>query len=193
MRRGATRPARGRNRQARRTNAQDKDENEVPEVYREMLAEAEARSGPSIESERSTKRRKVGERSAAIRETESPEIQILDDNNNEGGHLQTAYDYDALSDDDSDIEWEDIDLQQAPSDSAQTPVSRPSEEPLQITFGPGSKETKKVVRRHKPLSAAQKKLRLDIHKAHVLCLLCHVDLRNRWCNDSGLQVRFNLS
>ncbi|RJE18382.1 DNA repair protein [Aspergillus sclerotialis] len=187
MRRGATRPARGRNRQTRRTGAQDDGhENEIPGVYREMLAEAEARSVPSIESERSTKRRRVGERSAYIRETESPEIQVVEDKN-EGGHLQTVYDYDAPSDDDSDIEWEDIDLQQVPSDTTQTPVSNPSEESLQITFGPGTKETKKVVRRHKPLSAAEKKLRLDIHKAHVLCLLRHVDLRNRWCNDSELQ------
>ena len=192
MRRGGMRPARGRNRQTRRTKAED-DENEIPEVYREMLTESESRSGPSADSESPAKRRRVGERSVtSVRETRSPSIQVLEDNKNEGGQLQTAYDYDAPSDDDSDIEWEDIDLQQALPDSTQAPISgpAPSEESLQITFGPGTKETKKVVRRHKPLSSAEKKVRLDIHKVHVLCLLRHVDIRNRWCNDSELQVRF---
>lgn len=190
MPRASTRPTKGKTRQTRRTKVQQ-EEDEVPEVYREMLADEEARNSQSAESNRPVKRRKVGERVATSvhagtgHEASHGSEARKDDNR----QLQTAYDYDASSDDESDIEWEDIDIQQVPSDSAPTPVSKEDEESLQITFGPGIKETKKIASRHKPLSGAEKKVRLDTHKAHLLCLLRHVQIRNRWCNDTELQVR----
>lgn len=194
MPRTSTRPSKGKTRQSRRTKAQEED-NEIPEVYRELLAEEESRNAQSTEIDRPVKRRKVGERSATSvgAGTEHQESHDSDGNKADSRQLQTAYDYDASSDDESDIEWEDIDLQQHPPNSTHTPVSKEDEESLQITFGPVAKEAKKVVPRHKPLSKAEKKMRLDIHKVHLLCLLRHVELRNRWCNDSELQVRINLS
>jgi xeroderma pigmentosum group C-complementing protein len=193
MRPASTRPARGRIPQRRRRT--EEEDNEIPEVYREMLAEAESRSPQSAESEKPTKRRKVGERTAApvgvgARRQEIQTKQDSDDSR----QLQTAYESDASED--LDIEWEDIDLQQTSFDSEEAPgtiyASKADDEPLQITFGLGNKEKKKVAPRQKPLSAAEKKLRLDTHKAHLLCLLRHVHRRNIWCNDPELQVRINL-
>ncbi len=41
--------------------------------------------------------------------------------------------------------------------------------------------------RKKPLTRAERQLRVDIHKMHVLCLLSHVAQRNRWCNADAVQ------
>lgn len=194
MPRASTRPSKGKTRQSHRTKAREED-NEIPEVYREMLAEEDARNAQSAETDRPGKRRKVGERAATSggAETDHQKPHDSEENKDDSRQLQTTYDYDASSDDESDIEWEDIDLQQQLSNSTHTPVSKEDEGSLQITFGPALKEAKKVVPRHKQLSKSEKKMRLDIHKIHLLCLLRHVELRNRWCNDSELQVRINLS
>lgn len=155
-----------------------------------MLAEAEARTPQPVESDRPAKRRKVGERTAASlrAETGYQEIQMVEAEKGDSRQPQTAYDLDAPSEE-SDIEWEDIDLQQTRLDSTEAHGPQEDDEPLQITFGIGDKEKKKITPRQKPLSAAEKKLRLDIHKVHLLCLLRHVHLRNLWCNDPLLQVR----
>jgi xeroderma pigmentosum group C-complementing protein len=88
------------------------------------------------------------------------------------------------------MEWEEVDLQQAPAQSIQVaPVTGADNEPLQITLDGHEGKRRKVISRQKPLTAAEKKLRLDIHKVHVLCLLRHVQIRNLWCNDDELQVR----
>lgn len=193
MRRTSRRTAKGKTPQGRHSKTQE-DDNELPEIYREMLAEAEARDNQSKENNRPGKRRKVGERTATFVDLESTNqrTETLEDQNNDSRQLQTAYDSGASSDDELDIEWEDIDLPQTPLDSAGLPSSRAGDQSLQITFGLGNNEKKNITPRQKPLSAAEKKLRLDTHKTHLLCLLRHVHLRNLWCNDSELQVGFNL-
>lgn len=191
MRRTSRRSATSKNPPDRQPKPHE-DDNEIPEVYREMLAEAEVRGHQSKESDRPIKRRKVGERTATFVDIESANqgTQISEDQGNDSRQPQTAYDSEA-SDDELDIEWEDIDLQQTPLDSTELPSSRAGDQSLEITFGLGNKQKKTITPRQKPLSAAEKKLRLDTHKTHLLCLLRHVHLRNRWCNDPGLQVRFN--
>ncbi|CAI4215444.1 unnamed protein product [Parascedosporium putredinis] len=42
-------------------------------------------------------------------------------------------------------------------------------------------------RKKRPLSKEEKKQRLEVHKVHVLCLLYHCAMRNRWCNDAKVQ------
>ena len=190
MRHTPTRNAKGKIPQGRRRTREE--DNDIPEIYLEMLAESEARSPISVESDKPAKRRKVGERTAASvgAETRYQGIQTREDKN-DNRQLQTVYDLDTPSEE-SDIEWEDIDLQQSPLDSREAPVSKPDDEPLQITLGTPDRDKKKIASRQKPLSAAEKKLRLDIHKVHLLCLLRHVYLRNLWCNDPLLQVRIDL-
>ena len=40
------------------------------------------------------------------------------------------------------------------------------------------------------ITAVDRRIRLETHKLHLLCLLFHVHLRNRWCNND--EVRKNL-
>jgi xeroderma pigmentosum group C-complementing protein len=48
-------------------------------------------------------------------------------------------------------------------------------------------QRQKVAPRRKAVSKAEKVLRLEAHKMHVLCLLAHLDRRNEWCNDEDVK------
>lgn len=47
---------------------------------------------------------------------------------------------------------------------------------------------KRSIDRRKPVTKEEKERRVHVHKMHVLCLLCHVSMRNRWCNDPEVQA-----
>jgi xeroderma pigmentosum group C-complementing protein len=165
------------------------EDDEIPEVYREMLAEAELRS-PDVSEDRPIKRRKVGTQRATTTDVVSVPHKPLpvEDQSQANRPIQTVYD--EPTSEESDMEWEEVDLQQAPAQSIQiAPVTGGDDESLQITLDDHAGKRRKVISRQKPLTAAEKKLRLDIHKVHVLCLLRHVQIRNLWCNDDELQVR----
>ncbi|PGH33875.1 hypothetical protein GX50_03275 [[Emmonsia] crescens] len=118
--------------------------------------------------------------------------------------VQTVFDADA-SDDEEEMEWEDVEVSIATPASASASASGPgydgaaeqqevgaeeSEESLQITFEKPEEKVKQraaAAVRRKPVTAQEKRWRLDIHKMHVLCLLGHVQLRNLWCNDDKVQ------
>lgn len=170
----------------RQTRRQERDD-EIPEVYREMLAEAEARESQEAEAGRSNKRRKVGERSTSPSRPEpaGQEANPPETSEDVGRQIQTAYD--STASEESDMEWEEVDIQQAPSNSIQT-VPYSADEPLQITLDQHKDTGKRIASRRKPVTGAEKKLRLDVHKAHLLCLLGHVHIRNLWCNDELVQV-----
>ncbi len=42
--------------------------------------------------------------------------------------------------------------------------------------------------RRKPATLVERKLRLEVHKWHVLCLLAHLQRRNYWCDDEKVQA-----
>lgn len=177
-----------RGRQSRR-----KDDDDIPEVYREMLAEEEERESHVSENDRPLKRRKVTEQPAPVDPQPKSQEIPLEKSEDVDRPVQTAYDSTASDDDDSDMEWEEVDISQAPSTLNQTTsTSQGNDEPIQITFDQQKDKDKRKIIRRKPVSAAERKLRLDIHKVHLLCLLRHVQLRNLWCNDEDVQVRINL-
>ncbi|GFG27949.1 DNA repair protein rhp41 [Aspergillus udagawae] len=180
------RSARGRISRGRPTGREEEDE--IPEVYREMLAEAELRSPDISEADRPIKKRKVGAQRATTSDVVFvPQVPLpMEDQGQASRQVQTVYD--EPTSEESDMEWEEVDLQQAPAQSIQIPpVAGGDNEPLQITLDNHEGKRRNVVSRQKPLTAAEKKLRLDIHKVHVLCLLRHVQIRNLWCNDDELQ------
>ncbi|KAF7162332.1 hypothetical protein CNMCM5623_007677 [Aspergillus felis] len=180
------RSARGRISRGRPNGREEEDE--ILEVYREMLAEAELRSPDVSEADRPIKKRKVGAQRATTSDVVFvPQVPLpMEDQGQASRQVQTAYD--EPTSEESDMEWEEVDLQQAPAQSIQiAPVTGGDNEPLQITLDNHEGKRRKVVSRQKPLTAAEKKLRLDIHKVHVLCLLRHVQIRNLWCNDDELQ------
>ncbi|KAF4166338.1 hypothetical protein CNMCM6936_006648 [Aspergillus lentulus] len=185
------RAPRGRSARGRDYGGQPKareEEDEIPEVYREMLAEAEMRNRDVSEPDHPIKKRKVGaQRATASNDVSVPQVPLpMEDQGQASRQVQTVYD--EPTSEESDMEWEEVDLQRAPAQSIPVaPVTGADNEPLQITLDGHEGKRRKVISRQKPLTAAEKKLRLDIHKAHVLCFLRHVQIRNLWCNDDELQ------
>ncbi|KAL4745181.1 hypothetical protein BDW72DRAFT_198896 [Aspergillus terricola var. indicus] len=183
-----TRPGRFASRGAPRSRRSRRAEDEIPEVYREMLAEAEAQEISQPENERPAKRFKpAGYRARAARTAQAQVVQqdthSIDDEENAGKLPQTVYNSPSESDE-SDMEWEEVDIQQPIISGPTSSVT--DDAPLQITLGQEHHRKRRVIRR-KPVTAAEKKLRLDVHKTHLLCLMCHVQRRNLWCNDEEVQ------
>lgn len=170
-------------------------DDEVPEVYREMLAEAEARDPGNLENDRPIKKRKVQGQSLASpapsqttkQEDQHPSKQ------QENVNLQVQTVYDSSSSDESEMEWEEVDILQAPAAPIQTAPAPGENETMQITLDPHQDQKRKVIRRRKPITATEREMRLHVHKAHLLCLLSHAQLRNLWCNDEEIQVRLCFS
>ena len=150
--------------------------------------EAEARETSQAESGRPIKRQKFETSNAIPVDIEAgphSAMPLSTFTANANRQLQTAYDSTAT--DDSDMEWEDVDIQQASSDAAATKFNG-GVESLQITLGQQSAGKNKKTSKRRLITAAEKKLRLDIHKVHILCLLGHVQLRNVYCNDEDLHA-----
>lgn len=172
-------------------------EQDVPDVYNELLVEVAGSSPISFDNEgRSRKRRRVGERTVNPGSPGKADVTQGSETDNtreatpgQGQNVEESIDEDEEFED-VNIEWEDA---AAPSDSAdgefdggdQNDKQRPLEIKLDDNAG---EEPKQIFQRRKPLSAVERRLRLDIHKMHVLCLLAHVHLLNLWCNDQAVQV-----
>jgi xeroderma pigmentosum group C-complementing protein len=175
----------------------------VPDVYRDMLAEALPMQPDN--PERPLKKRRTGRRDAGtsfnVGETEVEQSDhedeedlefedVLDqerssrsedeDSDEQPKPQQTAY---RDSDDDdsaSDFDWDTIEFD-----------AKPEEEPsgdleLTLTKRPAP-QRKTTATRRKVVTKEEKALRLQIHKMHVLCLLAYVDRRNDWCSDPDAQ------
>ncbi|KAE8421697.1 hypothetical protein BDV36DRAFT_247328 [Aspergillus pseudocaelatus] len=166
-----------------------KQDDEVPEVYREMLAEAEARDPGSLENDRPIKKRKIQGQSLASsapsQTTKQKDQYPSKKQENVNPPVQTVYD--SSSSDESEMEWEEVDILQAPAASIQTAHASGENETMQITLDPHQDQNRKVIRRRNPITAAEREMRLHVHKSHLLCLLSHVQLRNLWCNDEDIQ------
>jgi xeroderma pigmentosum group C-complementing protein len=181
--------------------------NVVPDVYRDMLAEA--LPSQSEIPERPLKKRKVGPRGTAAPRagpsTSSPKQpsateshdheedediefedvfapQVLDDeeldDDEPGRPQQTAYRDSDEETVESDVDWENINF-----DNKDDEPSGDLELNLTASSVP---QTRPTAPRRKAITQADKVLRLEIHKLHILCLLSHVDRRNEWCNDSAV-------
>ncbi|KAJ0419369.1 hypothetical protein BJY00DRAFT_286357 [Aspergillus carlsbadensis] len=170
-----------------RRQAADED---IPEVYREMLAEADAREDGAATEDRPSKRFKP----AGYRAMSGEARLATDTAENAPGRAgdtakrpQIVYNSPSEDSDESDMEWEEVDIRKSAAvPGAAGPVSGGDDEPLQITLGQQQDQKRRVTRR-KPVTAAERKIRLEVHKTHLLCLLAHVQRRNLWCNDEEVQ------
>ncbi|EWC46866.1 hypothetical protein DRE_03878 [Drechslerella stenobrocha 248] len=85
------------------------------------------------------------------------------------------------SDDEDEIEWENMDL------SSIKPKRLKSNEPLVFELSASNAPpTSKKISRTGP-TPVERRIRLEVHKLHLLCLLSHVWLRSRYCNDGIVQ------
>lgn len=157
----------------------------VPDIYQEMLAEALPSQADS--PERPLKKRRTGTRapgeqsgSKELVEIDDEELEfedVLAESDDPPKTRQTAYrDLDEESADD-DLDWEGIDFGTLPQDSVPT-----GDLELTLTSNQTPQRQRVSVTR-KVVSKAERGLRLEIHKMHLLCLLSHLDRRNNWCND----------
>ncbi|KAH8809282.1 hypothetical protein F5884DRAFT_734284 [Xylogone sp. PMI_703] len=178
--------------------------NHVPEVYRDMLAEAMS-AQPEL-PERPPKKRRTARNPGGVVTDDSKNVnnkEIIDEeedvefedvldtfkrNSDASGlaepvvkELQTAYRDSEDGSSDSDIAWDDIDFDLKEQDDKPT-------KDLELTLTAKSEPQRSAaITRRKAITKLERNLRLEIHKTHVLCLLAHVDRRNDWCNDLEVQ------
>ena len=162
----------------------------TPDPYQSLVAEylaAEVSSPAETENEdtRSAKRRRVNES-----DTENENLIHFENEDNPRSPSKQQYAYndsdDEVTDEYSDADFEDVVLSDAPHTATR---SNPPGD-LHLTLGGKDVEPQKRLSagRRKALTAADRKMRLEIHKTHILALLSHGRLRNQWCNDSKVQV-----
>ncbi|GAQ43630.1 hypothetical protein AtubIFM56815_008007 [Aspergillus tubingensis] len=164
-----------------RRQREDQD-HEIPEIYQEMLAEAEARESSRPDDTRLPKRRRLTRPNpvSAPWPLYQNGASTPDASYSTEQPVQTVYDSPSSSEE-SGMEWEEVDIQQAPHTIHADDTS------IQVTLGLPEDQKRKVVTKRRGITAAEKQLRLSIHKVHLLCLLRHVQIRNLWCNDEELQ------
>lgn len=183
----------------------------VPDVYREMVTEARrmavAEDVPEATTpERPLKRRRPGERQTPKVETKPVKPTAIPE------PTKMHHD-DPEDDDDEELEFEDVEL---PPPTLQT-ITRDSDDEddeelelediafdsqgtfssavageVQLDLNLSAQKAamapyRRVVERRKALSKSEKEQRREIHKIHLLCLLAHVERRNRWCNSPKVQ------
>lgn len=191
-------------RQTRASTARDA----LPDVYRQMLTDAEVR--PQIESpERPLKRRRrPGEKPAVTTPSKPtvppPTTSKLPDSEDEEDDTQfedvgipvptvqtMLRDSDEEDDDDEEeddeLQFENVDLS---FPDLNLNIEEPKEAPRELHLDLSARATtnqQKVVDRRKPINRMEKDRRVEIHKTHLLCLMSHAARRNRWCNDHTVQ------
>ncbi|KAM5346459.1 hypothetical protein ACJ41O_009464 [Fusarium nematophilum] len=185
-----------------------------PDIYQDMLAEAGVNPRDQTTPERPLKRRRAGPKKgeAATEEPSSPapvqpspgkssapQAKAAEDESEEEDiefedvvlpepTMQTMeLESDEDDEEDENIVFEDVDFTaplQEPGSTSQEPKSLE----LNLTAQQSSTaQGKKVAERRKPLTREERKLRVDVHRAHLLCLLAHAARRNHWCNDGRVQ------
>ena len=180
---------------SRRSNRHATKEDDVPEIYKEMLVEAAALPplAPKDES-RAAKRRRVEESTSQLEmsELETAPLNELEDDIEPQSHSvppartqQTIYE-DFPSSDESDADFEDVDLELRPEHSD---AEADNNKPLQLDLSRHSGRAENpAAQRRKPATTAEKRVRLDVHKWHVLCLMLHGHVRSQWCDREDVQV-----
>lgn len=162
-------------------------------VRGKIVAEEEHRAGdasspgtvqkPPFEQQAVSKQRR--ELAPSDDKTEAPMTDSIDDPIQQG---QVIY-KDGVSDE-SDFAWEEVDLAQEADQSVPDPADGDDEQDLDLVLDADGKQRpdQAAAMRRKVLTAAEKRVRLEVHKVHILCLLFHVHLRNHWCNDQNVHV-----
>ena len=174
--------------------ANDARPSAVPDVYQEMLAEATSSSPARFGEEGQTvKRRRINGKivaqgkkasSDALSNTASNKGEMTEGSEKSYIDQQTAFN-DSEDSADSDVDWENVGIKDEEKKES-------SEEPGELDLvlagdNAGSVERRRTQRR-KPVTAAERDMRITIHKMHLVSLLVHVGLRNHWCNDHDVQV-----
>lgn len=188
------RPSTRRTRQSARQR-QDSDDG-IPEVYGEMLAEAAREEQAASSNPRATKRRKLDEEPSTKIGLDfdlfgSDDVvankSVTAANDQPSEKLQQIVYDEFEGSGDSDVEFEDVDLEALPEENDDI-AEKPQPKFLELDLSTTNLETpKRAATRRKPVGPGERKLRLEVHKAHLVCLLSHLNCRNRWCEAESVQ------
>lgn len=187
----------GKGRVAKDSDSPMAGSNPILYLYREMLEDAASSSPASFSEEgRVVKRRRIGGRVIVSGGHDSEQSSVpAEDTDTDKGlsekekcKQQTAYnDSDDFTG--SDMDWEQVDLGKNPVGEDMEESDR-EDKPMDLVLDlKGSTSPRRSIRRRKASTAEEKRMRLEVHKTHLLCLLAHVHLRNHWCNDVEVQVK----
>lgn len=182
------------------------------EIYQDMLAEAGVNPIIPSSPERPLKRRRATPKKPVAQVVKDPEPVPEDP---EPSKAPQAAEEDDDEDEDEDIEFQDVILPQPTMQTMELESEDESDEeeimfedvdftaPLQdlgsrpeapqalelnLTAQQSSTaQAKKTAERRKPITKEERKIRIDVHKAHILCLLAQAARRNHWCNDGRVQ------
>lgn len=171
----------------------------LPDVYTNMLADAASSPSQVSEEGKTIKRRRIAGRVAA-QDQHNGEEDKLDqppsgrdhdglDPESGSDRQQTVYN-DSEESAESDMDWEEVDFSRV-SEREDLPEGDDAQNSeLKLVLGTKDQEApRSMPAKRKPISSAERQLRLHIHKLHLLSLLFHVHLRNHWCNDKEVHVR----
>jgi xeroderma pigmentosum group C-complementing protein len=99
--------------------------------------------------------------------------------------VQTVVRDSDVEDDDDEIDFEDVTIEPAVSSAA---VAGEGSESLNLDLSAHmAANGPRRADRRKAISREEKERRIEAHKVHLVCLLAHVEIRNRWCNDPEVQ------
>jgi len=168
----------------------------VPDVFQDMLAET--LSAPNVDvADRPRKRRRLRQprddpvNSSALSYATHDESHDDDDGSLEfedaipSKQEQTAYNDSEDGSSEDDIAWEEVGITEFPFKSSD---AEDDDGDLDLTLAANKTPQKRpAATRRKALNKAERAIRLNVHKMHLLCLLSYVDRRNNWSNDSEVQ------
>ena len=162
-----------------------------------MLVEArhEITAEDAAVPERPAKRKRPGEGRRAEAPKEKPSKTVSGISDDDGDlqfedvpvpkpTIQTIERDSDEDDEDDDIDFEEVPIQPTTSSPAAGGASGGLH--LDLSAHLAALAPRRPDRR-KALGREEKDRRVEVHKAHIICLLAHVELRNRWCNDRAVQ------
>lgn len=162
-----------------------------PDPYQSLVADYLASESNAISDEKYTSKLSLKRKRIVDRATDDESLESIP--SERAAHPETlkpqvAYEDfgDENSEDDS-LEFEDVDFPGSSTKASQ----KPSED-LKLVLD-SNEDGKKASRqlsaaRRQTFTSAHRRLRLALHKMHILALISHNRLRNQWCNDPKLQT-----
>lgn len=102
--------------------------------------------------------------------------------------VQTTYRESSDEESEEDAQFEDVDFSAVFANNDQ--ASDQQEKTLELNLTAAKEAlapSRRPADRRKPITKEEREQRVEIHKAHILCLLAHVEKRNHWCNDPVVQ------
>lgn len=176
-------------------------DDDLPHVFRDMLAETTTSSPSRTDDEgKAIKRRRVGGRLVTkVAERELKHTRQGSDHGSDDSQMSGLFHEpvvkrpdvvktDSEDSTESDIVWEEVELQQHDAGNQDFDSPNSDEQKLNLVLGTRDDSATRMPRgvKRKPMTHVEKKLRLDIHKLHLCCLLAHVFIRNHWCDDAAV-------